>query len=197
MCAFVAVRAFEYRGDAAPGVHVLGMDVGGRDRAQIEALVRRWGETQVTIRAAGRTYRVPRRWLVTLDTTKTAARALAAGSFGAVVLPTRVDVEPDVSRAGGAGNVLDEIAKAGRAPVSATVSIHGTAIGTTRASDGLALDRAALLRRLVAGETSFEAPFAVEPAARRDPAARSAASTARELLAHPIAVDYHGARLGR
>jgi len=30
--AFVAVRALEYRGQAAPGVRVLGVDVGGRDR---------------------------------------------------------------------------------------------------------------------------------------------------------------------
>ena len=42
----------------------------------------------------------------------------------------------------------------------------------------------------------LDAPFATVHPARRDPAARSAASTATTVLAHPILVDYHGARLG-
>jgi vancomycin resistance protein YoaR len=196
MCAFVAVRTFAYRDEARPGVHVLGVDVGGRDRTQIEQAVRRWEATQVTIRAAGHAYHVPRSWLVALDARATAARALEAGSLAAFVLPRRVDIAPALAQAGGAGNVLDQIARAGRPPVSATVSVHGTRVETTPATNGLALDRAALLRRLSAGETSLAAPFAVVHPGRRDPAARSAASTATILLAHPILVDYHGARLG-
>ena len=195
-CGVFAVRAFEYRGEAAPGVHVLGVDVGGRDRAQIEDVVRGWGATQVTIRAAGRAYHVPRSWLVSLDARKTAARALDAGSVVGLALPRRVDVAPVLASAGGAGNVLDEIARAGRQAVSATVTVRGTTVEMTPATAGLELDRGALLRRLTAGATTFDAPFAVVHPVRRDPAARSAASTATTLLAHPIVVDYHGARLG-
>jgi vancomycin resistance protein YoaR len=196
MCAFVAVRTFEYRDEAGPGVHVLGIDVGGRDRAQIEQAVRRWGATRVTIRAGGHAYHVPRTWLVALDAKATASRALDSGSLAGLLIPRRVDVTPALARAGGAGNVLGEIARSGRVPVSATVSVHGTTVQTTPASNGLELDRAALLRRLAAGEISFAAPFAIVHPARRDPAARSAASTATALLAHPILVDFHGARLG-
>ena len=194
--AFVAVRALEYRGQAAPGVRVLGVDVGGRDRTQIEQVVRRWGATRVTIRAARRAYHVPRSWLVSIDGRATAKRALAAGSAVAFVVPRRVDVPPVVAPAGGAGNVLDEIARTDSGPVSATVAIHGTAVELTPAKSGLELDRAALVERLTAGATAFDAPFETVHPARRDPAARSAASTATALLAHPIVVDYHGARLG-
>ena len=195
-CAVLAVRAFEYRGEAGPGVHVLDVDVGGRTGTEIEDVVRRWGSTQVTIRAAGHAYHVPRSWLVSLDARKTAARALDGGSVVGLAVPRRVDVAPVLLSAGGAGNVLDEIARAGREPVSATVTIHGTTVVMTPATAGLELDRGALLRRLAAGATSFEAPFAIVHPVRRDPAARSAASTARTLLAYPIVVDYHGARLG-
>ena len=190
------VRALQYAGAAKPGVHLLGHDVGGKSRSQVESFVRSWGATQVTIRAAGHTYRVPRSWLVALDASRTASRVLAAGSLVSLAVPQRVDVAPVVVPAGGAGNVLGEIARAGREPVSATVTLHGTTVATTPARDGLELDRAELLRRLSSGATSLDAPFTTAHAARRDPAARSAASTARTLLAHPIAIDYHGARLG-
>ncbi len=66
----------------------------------------------------------------------------------------------------GAGNVLDEIARAGRQAVSATVTVRGTTVEMTPATAGLELDRGALLRRLTAGATTFDAPFAVvHPAA--------------------------------
>ncbi len=194
--AFFAVRAFEYRGEARPGVHVLGVDVGGLDRTQVEQVVHRWGATQVTIRAAGHAYHVPRSWLVSLDARQTAVRALDAGSVVGLVVPGRVDVAPVLASAGGANNVLDEVARAGRAPVPATVTVHGTTVEMTAATNGLELDRDALLRRLAAGATAFDAPFAIVHPVRRNPAARSAASTATTLLSHPIVVDYHGARLG-
>jgi vancomycin resistance protein YoaR len=194
--AVFGVRALEFNGAAKPGVHLLGADMGGKSRGQVEAFVRRWGATQVTIRAGGRAYHVPRSWLVSLDASKTASRVLGAGSVVSLAVPHHVDVQPVVSTAGGADNVLGEIARAGRQPVSATVTLEGTTVTTTDAQDGLELDRAALLRTLAAGATSFDAPFTRAHAPRRDPAARSAASTARALLANPIAIDYHGARLG-
>src|SRR6185312_12630021 len=51
------VRGLQYRGAAKPGVHVLGTDVGGKSRAQIEAAVQAWGNRLVTVRAGGRSYR--------------------------------------------------------------------------------------------------------------------------------------------
>jgi vancomycin resistance protein YoaR len=159
-------------------------------------VVRRWGATQVTIRAGGRAYHVPRSWLVSLDAPKTATRALEAGSTLALAVPKRVDIAPVVAPSGGAENVLGQIAKVGSPPVSATVTVHGTTVSTTPAKDGKTLDRPALLRELAAGTTSLDAPFTAVHPPRRDPAARSAASTAEALLARPIAIDYHGARLG-
>ena len=38
-----AVRAVEFRGAAKPGVHLLGRDVGGKNREGLEAIVRSWG----------------------------------------------------------------------------------------------------------------------------------------------------------
>jgi vancomycin resistance protein YoaR len=189
-------RGLQLRGSAKPGVHVLGIDLGGRSRTQIESALRRWNDRPVTIRAGGRSFHVPRGWLVSIDARATATRALTSGSWDAIVVPSRVDVTPVVSRAGAAGNVLEQIAKGGRAPVSAGVGVHGTTVTTTPAVPGLALDRAALLRRLARNTSTVDAPFATLAPAIRDPAARSAASTARALLAAPVVVGYHGARRG-
>src|SRR2546428_3070127 len=80
-------RAIEYRGAAKPGVRVLGIDVGGKSRSEIEAALRAWGREPVTIRAGGRSYHVPRSWLVSVDLRATASRALDAGSPAALVVP--------------------------------------------------------------------------------------------------------------
>ena len=122
-------------------------------------------------------------------------RSRRARAF-ALAVPQRVDVAPVVAPSGGADNVLGQIARVGRPPVSATVTVHGTTVSTTPAEDGETLDRKSLLRELAAGATSLDAPFTAAHPPRRDPAARSAASTAEALLAKPIAIEYHGARLG-
>jgi vancomycin resistance protein YoaR len=189
-------RALQFRGAAKPGVHVLGIDVGGKDRAQIVALLKRWSGERVTVRAAGHTYDVPRGWVVSVDATRTAARALSAGSSVSLVVPQRVDVRPVLGRTPGSDGVLRDIARAERDPRSATVVVRGTAVGTTPAVSGLRLDRAGLLHLLSGTATTVDAPFTSVRPAIGDPAARSAASTARLLIAHPITVDYHGARLG-
>ncbi len=185
-----------YRGVAKPGVHVLGVDVGGKSRARIEAIVRAWDESRVTIRAAGRTYHVRRGWLVAVDPAATASRVLAAGSSFAVVMPHRVDVLPAVSRAGSASNVLLEIARAGRAPVSATLALHGTDVVVTAARDGRRLDERVLLSRLAQRSHIVNAPFTGVSPAVGSAAAHAAASKATQLIAEPMQIDYHGARLG-
>jgi vancomycin resistance protein YoaR len=196
LAALVGVQALRYRGEAKQGVHVLGLDVGGKSRAQIERALRAWSAAVVTVRAGGRSYHVPRGWLVSVDAKRTADRALAAGSVVSLVVPDRRDVRPVIGPAVAAGNVLREMARSGNRPVSAAVRLDGTHAVTMPARAGRELDRAALLRLLERRETVLEAPFRrVEPQIR-DPAARSAASTANLLLARPVAIDYHGARLG-
>ena len=189
-------RGLQFRGAAKPGVHVLGIDVGGDSRAQIEHELRGWSKEQVTIRTGGHSYRVPRGWLVSMDVHATATRALASGSEIALVFPSRSDVTPVVGRATHAGNVLDALARAGRSPVSANVTLHGTTVAVTPAQDGQQLDNALLLRRLSRDATVVDAPFTRLRPAISDAAAQTAASEARALLAQPVLIDYHGARRG-
>ncbi|MFZ1880744.1 MAG: hypothetical protein WAU41_11315, partial [Gaiellaceae bacterium] len=75
VAAFVAAvaRGLQFRGAAKPGVHVVGVDVGGKSRSQIESQLRSWSARAVTIRTGGHAYHVPRGWLVTLDVRATAA----------------------------------------------------------------------------------------------------------------------------
>jgi vancomycin resistance protein YoaR len=189
-------RGLQFRGVAKPGVHVLGVDVGGKSRAQIQKSLRSWSAHAVTIRTDNRTYHVPRGWLVKIDAHSTATRALAAGSAVSLLVPERVDVEPVTAPAGGSVDVLRALAKSNREPISAAVTVHGTAVATTLARDGLELDRTVLLKRLAEDNGSIVTPYRRVTPAIRDPAARSAASTARLLLAQPVAIDYHGARRG-
>ena len=81
---------------------MLGIDVGGKSRTEIEAAVAAWAKRPVTIRAGGRSYHVPRGWLVSVDARATAARALATGSPVALVVPLHEQVAPVLARAGGA-----------------------------------------------------------------------------------------------
>ena len=192
----VVVRAVQFHGAGKPGVHVLGIDVGGDSRGRIEQRLRAWSNRPVTIRAAGRAYHVRRGWLVAIDRRATATRALAAGSLGSLLVPRRVDVAPVVAPTRDATNVLQQIARSNRAPVPATVSVHGTTVTTTPARLGLRLDRAALLRRLELDRSVLAAPYVRLRPKVGDAAAQAAASEARALLVRPVAIDYHGARLG-
>jgi vancomycin resistance protein YoaR len=194
--AAAVARAVQYQGAAKPGVRVLGRDVGGESRDQIEAFLRRWAAQPVTIRADGRSYHVARGWLVPVDAHATASRALAAGSPVALIVPARVDVQPVLGRAGNSSNVLSQLARAGRAPVAAHVAVHGTEVSVSPAVTGRALDRFALLRRLAGGATVVDAPFRRLAPAVSTAAAERAAAQARAALASPVAVEFHGAHLG-
>jgi vancomycin resistance protein YoaR len=65
-----------------------------------------------------------------------------------------------------------------------------------RARSGLALDRNALLTRFAAGARSLDAPFARVTPAIGDAAAARAAAAVRADISAPVAVEFHGARLG-
>src|SRR5581483_792416 len=75
--------------------------------------------------------------------------------------------------------------------------VSGTRVVTTPARDGLALDRAALLRLLVGRARVVDAPFARVRPSVSTAAVERAAATADRLLAAPVAVDFRGARRGR
>jgi vancomycin resistance protein YoaR len=189
-------RAIQFDGAAKPGVHVLGLDVSGRSRSAIEARLRAWSRRPVTIDVGSRTYRVERGWLVSLDASSTADRALAAGSLGSLVVASRVDVQPVFRPATGVTNVLGEIAKAGSAPVSATVELHGLSVSTTPAKDGRTLNRTALLRLLASNSLRIDAPFRIVHPRIDDAAAADAAAELRGVVSGPIAVSFAGGSFG-
>jgi vancomycin resistance protein YoaR len=189
-------RALQFRDAAKPGVHVLGVDVGGESRSDIVRDLNAWSRRYVTIRAGGRTYHVQRGWLVAVDRDATVDRVLAAGSELSLVMPSRVDVTPIVGRAGDAGNVLGELARAGRAAVPATVELHGTKVDVRPARDGRRLDNGLLVRRLSGRASVVNAPFLRLRPAVPTAVAENAAEQARTLIAQPVQIDYHGARRG-
>ncbi len=192
----VLVRAVQYHGVAKPGVHVLGEDVGGDSRSRIENVVRRWAATPVTIHAASRSYHVPRGWLVSVDVKGTATRALHAGSATSLVVARHVDIEPKLGPAPESGDVLTALARTGRAPVSASLTANGTDVVVEPAHKGRSLDRVRLLHLLESGAGDVRAPYRTLDPAITTAAASAAAREARALVAQPIAVGYHGARLG-
>jgi len=190
-----AGQAVRYRGEAKPGVHVLGADLAGDDRAGVEADVARaarpWLARVVEIETPQRTVHVRRGDVLRLDVDATTDRALAAGSaFGL----GRTDVAPVWKLR--PNTYLDAIALLGRDAKSASVELHGAEAVVKPAIVGLTLRRAALVRAIASGSEKVDAPFAEVAPAIGDPAARSAAETARTYLSAPIAIDYHGARRG-
>jgi len=111
-------------------------------------------------------------------------------------LASRVDVPPVLAPAGNAGNVLSQIARAGRAPASAQVIVHGTDVTVVHAREGRKLDRGALLDRFAAGATVVDAPFRRIAPQIGDAVADEAAAEARQALSAPVGVAFRSAQLG-
>ena len=155
------VRLVQYDGVAKPGVRVLGVDVGGKSRAQIISLVDEWDAHPVTISVGHRSYHVQRGWLVSVDAAATAKRALSAGSTFALVSAKRIDIEPALGRATSANNVLKALAEDNREAISATVRLRGTHVAVTQAHAGRRLDQDRLLSLLEHNQTAVEAPFSI------------------------------------
>jgi vancomycin resistance protein YoaR len=189
-------RGLQFRGAAKPGVHVLGVDVGGKSREQIVRDLRNWSHRAVTIRAGARSFHVQRGWLVSINADATADRALAAGSELALIVPKRQDVAPVIGRADEADNVLEQLARAGREARPANVELHGATVVVTPSREGRRLDNAVLLRRLSRNASVVNAPFRLVPPSISDAVAEGAAAEARALLEQPVQIDYHGARRG-
>jgi vancomycin resistance protein YoaR len=195
-CVAVGARALQFHGAAKPGVHVLGVDVGGKSRAQVERELRRWGNRVVAIRAGARTYRVPRGWLVAVDADATATRVLDAGSEVALVVPKRIDVAPVLRPAGSSSNVLRELSRSGREPVAAKVELRGATVVVSPARDGRKLDGPKLLRVLSSPGDVIDAPYVTLRPSFTNEEAGQVAARVRELVAKPVAIEYHGAHRG-
>ena len=190
-----AARGLAYRGEAKPGVSFLGTDLGGRDRHEVEAAVTaaasRWLARVIEVATPQRTVHVRRGDLIRLDLAPTVEAAMAAGSAYSF---DKTEIQPRWRHAPSA--YVDEIARLGRAPRSAAVELHGATVVVRASRPGLRLDRDLLLDAVERGAASVHVPWIAIPPAVADPAARSAASTARAYLDRPIAIDYHGARRG-
>ena len=191
----VGARVMAYRGEAKPGVRVLGVDLGGKNRRQVEAAIGeaadRWLAEEVEIETPRRTVRVRRASLIRLDLERTADAAMGTGSALSLDETT---VAPRWRPA--ATGYLDAIAKLGRAPVSARVELVGTKPVVHPSRNGLRLDPAPLLTAVERGARTVRVPWIEVPPAIGDPAARSAAATADAYVRAPIRIDYHGARRG-
>jgi len=190
-----AARALVYRGEAKPGVRVLDADLGGKNRedasAAIAAAANRWLARPIEVATPQRTVHVRRGDLIRLDLAPTLDAAMAAGSafsFDEIAIPPRWRPAPSA--------YVDEIARLGRAPRSASVELVGARAVVRPSRPGLRLDRDLLLAAVMRGARRVRVPWIEIPPAIADPAARSAAATAQMYLDRPIAVDYHGARPG-
>ena len=192
----VGARVLSYRGEANPGVRVLGVDVGGKDRSEVEEAVRaaadRWLARGVEIATPRKTVRVRRGDLVRLDLGPTVDAAMAAGS--PLSLDETEEIAPRWRRAD--SGYLAAIAKLGRTPASARVELVGAKPVVHPARMGLRLDPAPLIAAVERGARTVRVPWVEVPPAIQDPAARSAAATANQYVRAPIRIDYHGARRG-
>ena len=183
----------------SPASTCSGSTSAARAAARSLASSARWSAQRVTIRAGGHSYHVPaqlaRRGRRAGDGHAGARRRLGGRARRRAA---NVDVAPVVGRASVAGNVLSEIARSGRAPVSATVRLARDARRRRRPrASGCELDRAALLRRLSPHDRRRRRAVRAPCAPRScDPAARSAARRATLCSPQPVAIDYHGARRG-
>src|SRR2546426_379624 len=195
-------RTLQYRGEAMPGVRVLGVEVSGRSRAaleqRIEAIVHARMAKPVVLTAAGHRLTVRPQELLAVDARKTADAALEAGRSSFFVragtllspIPQHRDVEPALRiRRVAAGAFLVKLRRLGRAPVDARVRINGLRLAVVPARVGSIPNGNALLlqleRAVLAGRRSVRVSF--RPAAPRIPtvAARVAASQASVFLSAP------------
>ncbi len=150
----------------------------------------------MTIRAGGHAYHVPRGWLVSLDARRPrpgARRGLASRSSSRGASMSRRCSR----RRAAPATCSAQLARVGREPVSATVALHGTTVVTTPREVGPTLDRERCSELLATAPPRWTRRSAPCARRRRDPAARECGLDRRGVCsARPIAIDYHGARLG-
>jgi vancomycin resistance protein YoaR len=202
--AAVALRALDYRGEAMPGVRILGADVGGRGRADVARTA--WVEVRkalarpVTIRARGGSVTVVPASVLRVDVARTTAAALDSGRGGAGEVVGLVDpgASHDVApaflvRKRAAARLFARIQGFGRAPVDARVRLEGLTPVAAPGRTGLALDRTALLAALqgaVGGRTAIRAAFHPAAPVVSSADAAAAAEQARIAVSAPVRLTF-------
>ena len=202
-------RAHLYRGEALPGVRVLGADVGGRDRASAAREIADIAAPRllkpVRVVAAGHTLKLMPAQVLRLDARATAGQALAAGRAfpeHAIALlsptPPARNVEPVLRlRQPAAARLVRKLAAFSSPPRSATVAVTGAGLVVKPEHVGTRVDTAALFAALrghvATGHSSIRVRYVRAVPAIGNAQAEEAARTARTLLAAPVTVRFRGA----
>ncbi len=205
VAAFFA-RAEQYRGEALPGVRVLGADVGGRDSAAsakaIAGVAAPRLRAPVRILAAGHALKLEPGRVLRLDAPATAGHAVVAGRAfpdRAVALlspsPPARDVDPVLRlRQPAAARLARRLRAYADAPRSATVMLTDAGFVVRPARTGTRLDTAALFadlrRHVTTGHSTVRVRYVRAAPAIGNAQATEAARTARSLLAAPVTVRF-------
>ena len=202
-------RAQLYRGEALPGVRVLGADVGGRDRASAAREIADVAAPRllapVRIVAAGHILKLTPVQVLRLDARATAGEALASGRAlpeRAIALlspaPPARNVDPVLRlRQPATARLVRKLAAFSNPPRSATVALTDAGLVVKPARVGTRVDAtglfAALRRHVATGHSTILVRYVRAAPAIGNAQAAEAARTARTLLAAPVSVRFRGA----
>jgi len=202
-------RSHVYRGEALPGVRVLGADVGGHDRASAATEIAHVASprllTPVRIVASGHTLKLMPAQVLRLDARATAGQALDSARAlpeRAIALlspaPPARNVEPVLRlRQPAAARLVRKLSAFAHRPRSATVALTDAGLVVKPARVGTRVDTGALfaaLRSHVAtGHSTIRVRYVRAAPAIGNPEASEAARIARTLLAEPVTVRFRGA----
>ena len=202
-------RSHLYRGEALPGVRVLGADVGGRDRASAATEIAHVASprllTPVRIVVSGHTLKLMPAQVLRLDARATAGQALDSARAlpeRAIALlspaPPARNVEPVLRlRQPAAARLVRKLSAFAHRPRSATVALTDAGLVVKPARAGTRVDTAAFfaaLRSHVAtGHSTIRVRYVRAAPAIGNPEASEAARIARTLLAEPVTVRFRGA----
>ena len=201
--AAVGLRALDYRGEAMPGVRILGSDVGGQARADVARTawvdVRKAMARPVNVSVPGGTIAVVPASLLRLDVPRTTEAALTAGRGGigeaaGLFVARTHDVEPVYRvRERGFARLVAQVQRFGRPPVDARIVMADTTPVVKPGRSGLALDRAALLSSLedaVGRRQEVRAVFRPAAPVISGADAAAAAEQARLAVSAPVRLTY-------
>jgi vancomycin resistance protein YoaR len=198
-----------FRGEALPGVRVLGADLSGSDRVaaarKIAGVATPRLRGPVRLFAAGHTLKLTPSQVLHLDAAATASEALASGRAlpdRAVALlspaPPARDVDPVLRlRQPAAAQLLRKLTAFASPPRSATVAVTDAGLVVKPERIGTRVDSsalfAALRRHIATGHSTIRVRYVRAAPAIGNAAASEAARTARTLLAAPVTVRFRGA----
>jgi vancomycin resistance protein YoaR len=210
--AILGIQAYRFDNQALPGVRVLGIDVGGKDRNEIGAAVWVNGRVAlarpVVLRARHGVVTVRPSSVLRIDPRATAAAVLAAGRSSRVIQGAYLldpvsshDVAPVFRvREKGLAAVVARVERFGRPPRSAEVAMNGLEPVVSPARAGLVVDRDGLVAALESAVSGSDRPLVAtfrraEPRIADEAAMRSAAS-ARLAVSAPVDLTYAGRAVG-